>query len=1523
MNQASGNNSRTQQPPKGEIEPLLGEPWNDGIAIIGMSARFPRSQNVREYWQNLIDGKVLIEDLRDADLRQNGVADAMLDDSSYVRRGNAIENADCFDRDFFGLSRREAEILDPQHRVFLECAWEALENAGRTGQRERVGIFAGAGINTYILQILGNSEMLRSVGDYQLMLASDKDFLATRAAYKLNLRGPAVTVQTACSTSLAAVHLACRSLLNHECSMALAGGVSISFPQAIGYTYVPGMILSPDGYCRPFDEKSQGTVPGRGAGIVVLKRLSEAIADRDSIVAVIRGSAWNNDGAGKVGYTAPSIQGQTEVIRAALASACIESGRVSYVETHGTATELGDAIEFAALSEVFEAETRKRPLFLGAVKANMGHADVAAGVAGLIKAALAVKSGLIPPTPTFTRSNPILEIERSCFAMSSSVVDWGGDIDRWAGVSSFGIGGTNVHVVLSSPPQIGREESEPQKPRIYPVSAKDAAALSAACEQLSVELSDTSLSPRDVATTLQLGRHHFNFRRAVVASSCAQAASTLQKRAEKSVSEIDLSRDVVFLFPGQGQQFPAMAAALYHQDLEFRRLIDSGCTLLEEKTGLDLRRFLIDGESDPSVSDQLRNTEIAQPALFCVEYALAHRLRSLGVEPTSLLGHSLGELSAAAVAGVFSFEDGLLLAAERGRLMANTPPGLMLAVMLPVERLNGYLDDGLWLAAMNGPKMSVASGHVSAVENLERRLNAEKVASVRLGSKNAFHTPLMADAAKSFGTAVAAVTRHAPTVPWLSNVTGKWISSAEAQSPQYWANQIISPVQFTSCLSELTDRPRLLMEVGPGEALLGIARQKLPTSLRAPCLGTEDHHSPDAHIFFEALATAWQSGLSIQWEQLDPECKGRRVALPTYPFQRQRYWIDRPSEMSAAVQPTPSASTPTAPSLPPSNPDKIASWFYVPCWQGTPPASFVLPAQSRGSECWLTLAGEDQLSDELISALRVRGDTVVAVKAGAEFEWREGNAIVNPSSAADSQLLWKQINASRVEPSGLLCLPGFTTDGLAYEAILHLLQAAGSSRRQLKRFEFVMTALESVSGEPVGESYGGDLAGLAHVIPLEFEGSECRTIDIEPHDATSSSSVAQLLEELSTCGNGLAVALRRGTRWQKTWARAPLKSGDHSPFRDTGVYIITGGTGGIGYVMAKHLLSQHDARVVIVGRSTLPDQNEWESWVAEHGEGDRTSRQIRRIEDLERAGGEILYLAADVADYQAMRSVFEQTEQRFGPPNGVIHAAGIAGGSRITLQSAAEAQTIRSPKIAGSRVLAELLQGRNIDFLLFCSSISSYFPGPTESAYATANSFQNNFAGYCRTTLQIPAVAIAFDAWREVGMVADAVVPEVLQPYINEMKRRAMDNLEGIEVIRRVLLQWRGTQILVSTNNIAAPPSLTANQTLRSESAHENSQDVESKELLVIIEIWKDLLGVDTIIPSDNFFNLGGHSLMGTMMIARIREQLGIALSMRDVFEAQTPARLAELVRATGQSTTDSQPPAPLARQEEWEVFEI
>ena len=849
--------------------------WREGIAIVGMGARFPRSPSVDAYWRHLTEGADLLAQATDAELRSVGINPDSAQGKYFVRSGTLLEDAESFDAGFFGMTRREAEITDPQQRIFLECAYEAMENAGLTGEGTRVSVFAGSGMNTYLMQLLGDPDLMAAAGGYQLMLGNDKDFLATRVAYKLHLRGPAVTIQTACSTSLAAVHLACQSLLAGECDSALAGGVSVMFPQVAGYVYTPGMILSPDGVCRPFDERAHGTVPGKGAGVVVLKRLSDARAAADTIYAVIAGSAWNNDGADKVGYTAPSVQGQATAIRAAQASAGIHPDRIAYVEAHGTGTELGDPIEVAALTEVFgnrPAEAGR--CILSSVKANMGHADVAAGVASLIKAACAVHHGTIPGTPHFERANPALGIEESPFRITAQTEAWPqGATERWAGVSSFGIGGTNVHLCLHSAPAV---ELDPKADGVeggswaFPLSAKTPAALEASVTRLAdfaEAMSELDLA--SAAFTLQSGRRSYPHRLAVVAGRREELAQVLRKprKTDKGTPNPKAS-EVAFLFPGQGLQFAGMAASLYAVDARFRERIDNGLALLPEENSRVIRDEICGPPQAKGEERSAMPTSIAQPLLFLVEYALAMRWIDLGVQPSVLLGHSLGELTAATVAGVFRFEDGLQLAATRGKLMQEMAEGAMLAVSLPLEEANRHVTGDLWIAAENGPKLTIVSGAPAAIAELERRLGAARVATMRLRTDRAFHSPQMAEAAARFKPAVAAVERGKPAIPWLSNATGTWITPEEAMSPEYWADQITSRVRFVENAAELAGRGYFLLEAGPGDALAGLVRSHNRSLQSASSLGGANRSDNDLRSFLEAAARIWEAGSNLHWEQL-------------------------------------------------------------------------------------------------------------------------------------------------------------------------------------------------------------------------------------------------------------------------------------------------------------------------------------------------------------------------------------------------------------------------------------------------------------------------------------------------------------------------------------------------------------------------------------------------------------------------------------------------------------------------------
>jgi len=895
------------------------------VAVIGMAGHFPRARDLAELWQRLRAGEELISYFSREELAEAGVDPGLLRRPAYVPAKAMLPDIDRFDAAFFGFSPREAEIIDPQQRLFLEAAWEALEDAGYDPRRPggRVGVFAGQSLNTYLLwNVYPNTRLVESVGLFQAFLAADKDFLATRTSYKLGLKGPSVTVQTACSTSLVAVHMACRSLLGGECEMALAGGVGVSVPVKSGYLYQQGGIASPDGHCRPFDSAAQGTVPGNGLGIVVLKRLADAVRDGDSVRAVILGSAINNDGADKVGFTAPSVDGQVEVISEALARAGVGAETVAYVEAHGTGTPLGDPIEVAALRQVFAAAApagaAPASVALGSIKSNLGHLDAAAGIAGLLKAVLALEHGEIPPTANFATPNPALGLAASPFYVNRQAVPWPrGAAPRRAGVSSFGIGGTNAHVVLEEAPEAlaaaGAADGEGAPaagwPHLLVLSARTAPALAAAAADLAEHLGrHPGQRLADVAWTLQAGRRVFAWRQAVVCGDRAEAVAALRgeapHRAWKNAEE-SAERPLAFLFPGQGTQHVAMAAGLYRAMPAFAAVIDRCAASLAPRLGLDLRQLLYPAPGrEVEARRLLDRTAFTQPALFTVEIALAQLWMGWGCRPAAMLGHSIGELVAATVSGVLELEDALALVALRGELVDALPAGAMLSVALSEGEVEPLLGAELSLAAVNGPGLCVVAGEAGAVDALERTLAGRRVGCRRLHTSHAFHSHLVEPAVERFAEVAARFTFAPPRVPFVSGTTGTWITRAQAVDPWYWARHLRQPIRFAAGLQALAaGAAPALLEVGPGNSLAGLARGQLGES-GAIVLSSLPHpkeRGADVELMAETLGKLWLAGAAVDWAGYRGPAERRRVPLPTYPFERGRHWVEAPSAAGAAA----------------------------------------------------------------------------------------------------------------------------------------------------------------------------------------------------------------------------------------------------------------------------------------------------------------------------------------------------------------------------------------------------------------------------------------------------------------------------------------------------------------------------------------------------------------------------------------------------------------------------------------------
>ena len=869
---------------------------SDDIAVIGMSGRFPAAESVAEFWRNLLGNVESIVGFSDDELRSQGLdPDAMRAAGHYVQRRGQLANPDLFDAAFFGISPMEATATDPQQRLFLETAWSALEDAGYVPSRvtDRIGVFAGMSNNTFYEQYVQPDTELRSqLGDLIVMMGNEKDYLATRTAYKLNLSGPALNIYTACSTSLVALAQAVYALREGRCEMAIAGAASITFPQNRGYYYEEGGITSPDGHCRPFDASAAGTVFSNGIAAVILKPLDRAIEDGDTIHAVVRGVGTNNDGSDKVSFTAPSVAGQAGAIREAYHQAGVSPDSIGYVEAHGTATALGDPIEFEALTSAYRDHTdRVQYCGVGSVKSNVGHLDAAAGMAGFIKAMLAVRDGVIPATLHFERPHPALRIAQSPFRVIAHNEQWTerDGAPRRAGVSSFGVGGTNAHVVLEQAPVRGPSYPSSRRTELILLSAKSANALLRQRHALADLLErEPATSLPDLAFTLATGRETFSHRVAIVASSAADAIAKLRDNAVPSHTSAVSDLPVAFLFPGQGAQFGGMGRQYYDAEPVFRAAIDQCAEILRPLTGRDIRPLMFD-ESAPEDSP-LNQTAITQPAMFTMSYALAQLWKAHGVTPAAMIGHSVGEYSAAFLAGSISLESALQLIAARGRMINELPGGSMLSIRLPESDVRPLLSDAIEIAAVNSPVLTVVSGPSAAIAALAARLTRDDIPHRDLRTSHAFHSAMVESVVGPFRNEVAKVSFAAPTVPFVSNVTGAWITADLAQSPEYWAEHIRKTVRFGDGIRCLTaERTLALLEVGPGNSCVTFARQSIADGEHYP-IATSLPKDADATPFLDMVGSLWIAGGRIDWTEFYGTESRRRISLPTYPFERKRFW---------------------------------------------------------------------------------------------------------------------------------------------------------------------------------------------------------------------------------------------------------------------------------------------------------------------------------------------------------------------------------------------------------------------------------------------------------------------------------------------------------------------------------------------------------------------------------------------------------------------------------------------------------
>lgn len=1129
---------------------------NMSIAVIGLAGRFPKAADVEAFWETLCEGKEGITFFSDDELLAAGLSPEEFNHPDYVKARAVLKDVDLFDADFFGYSRREAEWMDPQHRLFLEHAHAALEDAGYACRQEplNVGVFAGCSSSSYLLlNLLPSGKIDAGIGNMQVMIGNEKDYLASRTSYKLNLTGPSLAIQTACSTSLTAVHVACQSLLGGECDMALAGGVCVSLPQISGYRYQIGSIASPDGHCRPFDVDAKGTNGGSGIGVVLLKRLSDAIEDGDNIYAVIRGSAINNDGTDKVGFTAPSQNGQAAVIAEALAVAEVSAADIGYVEAHGTGTPVGDPIEVAALTQAFRETTDKRGYCaLGAVKANVGHLDAAAGITGFIKTVLALSHRKIPVTLNFQEPNPKLRLDQSPFYVPNQTMDWpsNGDQPRRAGVSSFGIGGSNVHVVLEESIEPVRNQSQGSELLIF--SARSAKALDMMRENFARFLEkNPAISLADAAHTLQIGRAEFKFRYAIVAQDAAHAIAQLRTPIKAVPAS---SKGVAFLFTGQGTPLMNVGRALYDIEPGFREVVNTCSKTLQTYLGLSLVELLYPLPGNEAVSERaLSKTRFAQPALFTIEYALLSVLKHYGVEPKALLGHSLGQYCAATAAGIFSLNDALMLVAKRGELMESMADGVMLAVQMSAtdasRKISGFSLD---LAADNGPDTCVIAGSEQEISRLEIELNKDGVAHRRATVNRAFHSVMTEPCLDALARVIDGLPHSQGKTPLVCNVTGEWLSTKNASDPQYWARHTREPVRFREGLQTLaTESDLCWLEIGPAPVLAGLVRRNKFDQVLQLIPTFSGNSTSD---ILSCLGQLWQAGISIDW-QLIPRTNQRlkRISLPTYPFESKRYWVE--------------AESPTAAILPavsnvPKLKDELLSSLYASRW---------MPVEVRSSQRQLQQVlffdPQNTLGNSLKDALAEKRVEVVSIHD------------LNQLSLTTTKQ-WDTIIYAWPLKNTATMMKDETLEASFYN-FLDVAKALASQTQNKSATLFVITQNSADAlPEDFVDPFQAAILGAAKEIPTEVLWLKSRCIDI-----SIQTTPAEILAELFDEGIEPVIALRGTQRFTMSWE--PLLTSFRAnslPLKKEGVYWLLGGTGGVGMAMARYLAKHYQAKLVLSSR---------------------------------------------------------------------------------------------------------------------------------------------------------------------------------------------------------------------------------------------------------------------------------------------------------------------------------------------------
>ncbi|MBL3658752.1 non-ribosomal peptide synthetase/type I polyketide synthase [Fulvivirga sediminis] len=1446
------------------------------IAVVGMSCQFPGANDVLEFWQNLKGGKESIKRFSKEELLAAGVPKDVIDNPKYVAARGELSGAEYFDSEFFGYRAAEAKLMDPQLRLFYQHCWKAIEDAAYdlNDYQDKIGLFAGGGPNNNWenASILSNTE-----GEVEEVTASQLrniSYLSTRVSYKLDLKGPSLYINTTCSTSLVAIQRACMSLLLRECKMSLSGGAFITNYPDRGYHYQEGMIYSADGHCRAFDHNASGTVAGEGVGVLLLKRLDDAIKDGDTIHAVIKGSGINNDGAQKVSYTAPSTEGQQEAIMKALKMAKVPKESVSYIETHGTGTGLGDVIEIDALNRVY-GESKTPYCAIGSVKTNIGHLVTASGVAGIIKTILALKHGEIPPSLNFEKPNPKINFKNSPFYVNDSFKKWErGQHPLRAGVSSFGIGGTNVHMILEEAPVREDQAQVPSRNlQLLQFSAKSESALDAGMTSFKnylLQYPETSLA--DAAYTLQVGRSEFSYRKTLVVDSIREAITKLRIPADlKTTKSSKSDKKLAFMFTGQGSQYQNMGMQLMQEKI-FREHATQCFELAKKLTGKDFYEIL---QSSP---EEVNQTVNSQPLLFIIQYSLTKQLMHWGYKPDVLIGHSIGEYAAACISGILELKDALKLVAVRGQLMQEQEKGQMLSVALGREELKNWIAGrkDISLAASNSSAHSVVSGSDDAIEQLRVQFEENGIHSRLLHTSHAFHSYMMKPVLESFQKSLEEVSFHNHSIPIISTMTGKPVNG-EMQQAEYWKDQIVNEVKFSGALeSLLAENSLACIEIGPGDTLSTFVRShhlKADDHQVFSTISKPDQIADDNRFLLQTVGKLWSTGLRPDYDNFYEDEKRNRTNLPTYAFDKVKYplYVDSYKMISDLIVKGGGAS---------ENP---AEWTHKLTWE----------VEAKNSES--IVANRPVIVFSRDSQLET-GEDIYSVKPGTQYQ-RIGDKSfeIDATNPVHFVQLFEELGLEDVRIVYALNDENKKDTkskvDVCYYGLLNLVRALGG-RSSSSIIDLLMITFDGHKVLPDDNinPFQSLATGVAKVVNKEYANIGVMQLDFHTDDPDWLSTA--LSEPISA---GEIAAYRKGIRFTHGVKSITLRpKGGIPTFKDHGVYLITGGAGGIGLALAQQMAEEiNDAHFILIGRSQLPDREQW---------AQSNHETIKRISEVENAGGHVHYLAMDVADKKAYPTL-KKTIKEIGQLNGIIHAAGtIDRGGIIQTRDMDTDNSLLATKVYGALNLLEEIVHDQLDFFINCSSAAAFKAPVGEVAYVSVNLFLDALS------YKYPFIkSIGWNAWAESGMAVKAGNGLV--------GANSVSNKEGYTLFKNILKSHE-SHVIISRNTLTSDQQL-EEELISDAEEIDNLKENINQSLSVedrLTSLWEKFFGKEGIKPLDDFFELGGDSLKALTMINWIKKEFSVDVLITEFFKTSSLRQLGEFIEdALGSARENIIPKAKLA----------